>query len=264
MKPISHLFLLCMNNSWSTLLQEYLGTSKKIQLMSWGVIPFSDKTNREWHFLAKKFMPLPHDHWVVGIWTEKTNLFTDPKNYNWPKIKRKWNKKWNKNLSRILLHKSIFFEKSPPNVLRSGYLEAEFDNAMFIVMMRNPYAVCEWMMRRLKYSSTRCAKHWWEVAKQQIKNMKERNTICWFRYEDIFSDPESVEAKIHWLHPELSDFSFSKNKKIKIHSIDPKNTKLKNFNETQINNLGNSEIKAITSELRNYEQEMEFFWYQFL
>jgi hypothetical protein len=54
----------------------------------------------------------------------------------------------------------IRLEKSPPNTLRSRWIQRYFAPARFLVLVRNPYAVCEGIARRRGHSIEEAAVHW--------------------------------------------------------------------------------------------------------
>ncbi len=121
--PNKHLFIVCMNNGGSTLLQHCLGSCKSIVELP-RVRP-AQATSSEGHNHVGSAMPYPRKHGVIGVWTEKPNVFGNNKNYNWKKIKEKWFKGWEKSADKPL-ENMVLLEKSPPNVIRASLLQNIF------------------------------------------------------------------------------------------------------------------------------------------
>jgi len=253
-----HLFVVCANNSGSTLLHHLLGSCEKVvQLPRLG----KHATSSEGHNHAGKAMPHPGKYGVLGLWTEKPDIFTKGKSYNWGKIKEKWYEAWTSQAAEGL-GGHILVEKSPPNVLRASLLERQFENSYFIVMTRNPYATSEGLRRRHGYRLDRCAAHYAQAMKFQVKNLKNlKNVIC-ITYEDLCDNQKYVKKKISAFLPELSDLSF-KEKLSGHHSVMGKrNMNIVNLNEVQIGNLSNIDIRTINKVLKKYKKEMNFFNYE--
>jgi len=71
----------------------------------------------------------------------------------WPEIRATWEKSWD-------LTKPILVEKSPPNIARAFEIEAVFKPAYFVAMIRDPYALCESINRRLGHDVEAAARKW--------------------------------------------------------------------------------------------------------
>jgi hypothetical protein len=86
----------------------------------------------------------------------------------------------------------IRLEKSPPNTLRSRWLQRFFSPARFIVLVRNPYAVCEGIARRRGHSIEEAATHWrlvHEVLSEDLPHLARYHVV---RYEDFCAAPLKV------------------------------------------------------------------------
>jgi hypothetical protein len=254
----TNLFVLCMNNSGSTLLEKYLSTSPNVV-----DLPETNgvATSSEGHNIAKGFMPHPRDHGVLGIWTEKKDVFRDKKLYNWQKIKEAWAAGWK---SCAPLDGKILLEKSPPNPIRADLLDEEFSNPYFIAMMRNPYAVCEGIRRRLGYSVERSAEHWGKVGEVQIDNIKSIKNIIYLSYEDLCENQEESCRKINNFIPNINIQEFTGTFSGHHSILGKKEMEIVNLNNLQIKNLSKSDIKSINNILARYSKEMQFFNYKFM
>lgn len=253
-----NLFILCMNNSGSTLLQKFLAESENVlQLPEKNGVA----TSAEGHNIARGYMPHPRDHEVLGIWTEKESVFTDSKLYQWEKIKESWMTGWSQAGA---VDGKILLEKSPPNPIRAELLENNFPNSYFISMQRNPYAVCEGIRRRQNYSLERCAEHWGRVARHQIRNLNHIKKIIHLSYEDLCDNQEEVCKKLNLFIPKLKIKKFNKTFTGHHSIIGKKVMQITNLNDLQISNLTNSDITKINSVLSKFQIEMKFFNYKFI
>src|SRR5262245_60432659 len=64
----------------------------------------------------------------------------------WAEIKRVWESYWDNT-------KPVLLEKSPPNIIRTKDILANFQPVKFVVMVRNPYAQSEGLMRRNQWTA---------------------------------------------------------------------------------------------------------------
>ncbi len=256
MKTIN-LFVLCMNNSGSTLLQRYLSNSPNVV-----DLPETNgiATSSEGHNIAIDYMPHPRKYEVLGIWTEKVELLRDSRLYNWPKIKKTWTKAWK---SKGPIEGKILLEKSPPNPIRADFLDREFSNPYFIAMMRNPYAVCEGIRRRLGYSIERCADHWGKVARAQVYNLQHVKNIIYLSYEELCENQEESCKKINNFIPNINIEKFTGTFSGHHSILGKEFIEITNLNNLQIKNLSKSDIESINNILIKYSKEMEFFNYKF-
>lgn len=255
-----HLFIVCMNNSGSTALQESLMGCRSVIGLPRQPGKESRATSSEGQVHASKYMPIPWENNVGALWTEKKDLFGNSDNYDWHNIKKVWGRLWRES-PEYKDSGAVLLEKSPPNVLRAALLQEEFDNSYFLIMVRNPYATCEGMRRRYGKPLARSARHWCAATKRQIDNVKNLNNNFWFTYEQLCGKQKYVEKNIKILLPELYDFSLSR-KVSGANSIDGKSSKeIKNYNDRQIGNLSKSDIRTINAELRYNQNVMRYFGY---
>ena len=95
------------------------------------------------------------------------------------------------------LEKSHLMEKSPPNLIRTRFLQALFPNSYFIILIRHPipvsYATKKWSKCRF-YS---LMNHW--IAAHEIfdGDAKYLNQLLVLRYEDFVRTPESILNQIY-------------------------------------------------------------------
>ena len=117
--------------------------------------------------------------------TESSPLVTEA---NRQKLFSEWSKYWD-------LSKTYLLEKSPPNIIRTRFLQAMFPNSYFIVMLRHPlavsYATQKWY-RKYKVNwrgFPRIFEHWLvcnEIFQEDQKHLKSSFVV---KYEEFVADP---------------------------------------------------------------------------
>lgn len=92
---------------------------------------------------------------------------------------------------------AYYIEKSPPNLVRTRFLQALFPNSRFVVMFRHPLPVS---IATEKWSGTT-----WEQLVQHtllgyeifVRDMPKLNRVFVLRYEDFVSDPQNEIDRIY-------------------------------------------------------------------
>ena len=258
-----HLFILCMNNSGSTMLHSYLSKCNRvIQLPKKHGLEHIT-TSFEGHLLAKDYMPTPNDLGVIAVFSKMQHVFEDSDNYNWDKIKEMWTGLWRKSSSWGESDK-VLLEKSPPDLLRADLLNENFPNSNFIVMVRDPYAVIEGMNRRYGHSLVSGAEHWCRTASRNIYNIRNIEKITYFTYEQLCDNADFVKSKILSILPELEDINFDQ-KTSGVHSVDGRGEKsLVNFNKKQVSRFDDRHFSLINSVLMRNLNILNFFGYKII
>src|SRR5436305_6930522 len=112
-----YLFIVCMNNSGSTLLERLLRDCRN-------VIGFPTQTGPDEQVNGQRFvadlMPTPGKMAVPcrRIWSEQAAVLTDETRYNWPAIKTRWHREWARNPKFQTTASRVLLEKSPADVYR--------------------------------------------------------------------------------------------------------------------------------------------------
>ena len=117
---------------------------------------------------------------------EFSSLISDK---NRQKLFDEWSQNWD-------LSKQFLVEKSPPNIIRTRFLQAMYPNASFVTILRNPIAVSFATQKWSKTSLDSLFKHWL-VCNQQYKDdsrMLQKSLL--FKYEDFTSKPYEVLIQI--------------------------------------------------------------------
>lgn len=257
-----YLFVICMNNSGSTLLERVLRDCRNVVGFPTPGGP-DDQVNGQ-RFVTD-LMPTPGKLEVRcrRIWSEQSDILADESRYDWPAIKRRWQREWKRNPKFLTADPRIFLEKSPANVLRATMLQKHFPESAFILMQRNPYAVAEGIRRRTNLPLDRCIKHWIRCAEQQIRNERALQPVIRLNYEDLSERPEFCREQIVKLMPELDDIDLQK--EVSVQSIEGKVRRpIVNYNEQQIARLTSDDLIVINRELDAVPEVMARFGYSYV
>jgi Sulfotransferase family len=236
-----HLFILSPPYSGSTLLLRLLATSPNVSVFS------SDKGEGMRLSEMQEMM-------LTERWNPRHAL-------PWPHIRTIFENHWD-------MSKPVLLEKSPPNMIRAGEIEKHFENAHFIVLMRNPYAWCESMMRRRQpdkpeLSAGEVTEGWLWRAKWQIRNVESLRAVLKLRYEEICDATHASVGRIIGFIPEIGQLDTGG--EFEIHSMLGKaRNVITNTNPAAIARLTQQQIREITGMLRPEADVLRFFGYELL
>lgn len=113
------------------------------------------------------------------------------------KLFQQWSKYWD-------LDKDYLIEKSPPNLVRTRFLQKLFPNSMFIIVLRHPiavsYATRKWSktgIPSLIENSLRCYERF-------LRDMPYLERVYVLRYEEFVNAPlKALQSLLNWIgiHP---------------------------------------------------------------
>jgi hypothetical protein len=129
----------------------------------------------------------------------------------WPLIKEAWESHWDKS-------KPILLEKSPPNIIRTREILTHFQPVKFVLMVRNPYAQTEGLMRRNNWTAKRAANFSMMCLRTQLDNSRTLDNVLVLTYESLAQNPASACEKLIAFIPDLNDIDHHAN--FEVHSID--------------------------------------------
>lgn len=104
---------------------------------------------------------------------------------NAAKLFREWGAYWD-------LGKPVLLEKSPPNLIRTRFLQALFPEAYFIVLLRHPVAVS---FATQKWSNTEIPsllEHWLICHERFDLDRKFLRRVLTVKYEDFMRNPQAI------------------------------------------------------------------------
>jgi hypothetical protein len=91
------------------------------------------------------------------------------------------------------LARPVLLEKSPPNLLKTRYLQALFPNSAFVVVVRHPIAVS---LATAKWRRTRrlgrLVEHWLRCHEIFEADKPQLERVHVIRYEDLVREPDAV------------------------------------------------------------------------
>ena len=270
----THLFGICPNNSGSTFLVRALEACRA----TWGL-------PREGQWMRGFRGPVAgqgiEDRRLKLLWAcgqSWLRRFADPAGYDWPRTRKAW---YAQAYARDPAA-SVFVSKSPPHLLCVGELVRHFRNARFLFMVRNPYAVCEGIVRacemlgRLGLLDGRhgsrvhgmplpeaAAAHVVNCLAWQRRNLETgayRERGVFFTYEEMCAAPERVASSIRALAPELDDLDLRRRLPVK----NTYNEMLTDMNARQIARLDAGRIEAFNRVFRARRDVLDYFGYDLM
>lgn len=233
-----HLFILSPPFCGSTLLNEIISSSNNVSCNN------NIGLREGQHLPETKDLLFTNDKW------------NPDKIINWKLIHEIWNKYWDKS-------KTIFLEKSPPNICRALKIQEEFKNAKFICLIRNPYAQVEGKMRRHNTSADEAANLSLQYLRYQKTNIEQLNNILVISYEELTKNTEEIKKKIISFLPELNDINTSMN--FSAHNLrGSKSLTITNLNKEKIANIKKENMDIINAAFKKEESLLNYFSYHIL
>jgi len=107
------------------------------------------------------------------------------KKENKDKLFSEWSKYWD-------LSKEYLIEKSPPNLVRTLFLQAMFPNSYFITIYRHPAATSLATKKWSKTSHYSLIKHWLVCHNQYLEDKKTLKNSLDVNYEDLTDNPKET------------------------------------------------------------------------
>lgn len=173
----------------------------------------------------------------------------------WPKIKSVWESYWD-------MDKPILLEKSPPNIIRTQAILANFQPVKFIVMVRNPYAHAEGLMRRNQWSIKRAANFSAMCLRTQLANRELDNTLV-MTYESLVQDPAKACRQLVEFLPALEDMDHTAN--FEVHSVDGTlNRPITDLNAKKIAALPAQTLAALNEVFSENEETLNAWGYELI
>lgn len=229
------IFVLGCNNSGTTLVSNVLRLHPAISGMP-----------REGQKLTK-VMPKPELLGCPRLWTERLDAFrlTEGDNrYDKARLVYDWIKYKQPSTEFIL-------EKSPPDTLRSRWLQEVFGNCYFIGIVRNGYAICEGIRRRNGHSLERCARHWNLANKIMVEDSQFLNHFKLLTYEEFTYNPIGVlDSLAEFLGIDKTPFHSIAGRKFVVRNIDGTPSPIKDFNSSSLSRLSAEDEATITLHAR--------------
>lgn len=227
----TYLFVLCPPYSGSTLLWRLIDTSDNVSALP-----------AEGQFLPEVREVMRDEPWEL-----------EPP-LPWGRIKDVWDGYWDHS-------NPVLVEKSPPNLIRVEEIEAHFDPVAFVVMVRNPYAHTEGLMRRNGWDAGFSAAFSIRTLRAQMENARRlEGRAVTFTYEDLVADPVAIADRIAGEIPALADMA--PESEFAVHSIAGDAARgIVDFNGAKIARLSGRDLRTINETLRAADDVLRFWGY---
>lgn len=137
---------------------------------------------------AKKFGGPGRFGFVPEAYMDETSPLVSPENARL--IFAAWSSYWD-------LDKEVLLEKSPPNLIRSRYLQALFPNAVFVVVLRHPLAVSFATRKWKDIDIGRLVEHWLVCYERFLHDQALLRQSLVLKYEDFVNAPEPILNDIY-------------------------------------------------------------------
>lgn len=223
------LFILGLNNSGTTVLKRYFENHSRIRSLPIEGQRLTDALPHP----AKLGVRLDFANYpALFHWTEES----DPRPayramYDWARL--------------YPPGPGILLEKSPPDSVRSRWLQQHFRPSRFLAIVRSPYAVCEGIRRRTGCPLEEAARHWRKGNDLLFRDMERLDRCLWFRYEDFCADPSGHLEKFETFLDLDEPFDRRGLEEVTSHSYEGFTTGVRNLNPESIERLEPEEIEAI-------------------
>jgi len=227
----TYLFILCPPYSGSTILWKLVATSAAVSsLPSEGqFLPEVQAQMRERPWDATRVLP-------------------------WAQIKSVWDGYWDHD-------KPFLLEKSPPNLIRTDAIRQHFQPLRFLLMVRDPYAHCEGLMRRNGWDAQRAAEFSVRCLRQQATNATTLPDSLAFTYEALADDPQSIARRIEAFLPGLGALNATDS--FKADSLDGLvDRPILNLNDRKLEQLSPDTLQQINGVLSRHVDASQHWGYE--
>jgi hypothetical protein len=241
------LFLVGCYNSGTTLLAEILGQHRSISALP-----------TEGHFITDQFVK-DFDIGLPRMWVEREDLFRLNENDEGPdviRIKKEW-------AMRLDCSKPVLLEKSPPNSAKVRWIQKHFENAHFVGIIRNGYAVAEGISRKgdprhidSGWPIDMSARQWARSNELLLEDSKALKKFMWISYEELTEDTGRVLNDICRFVGVAEFDDFKSDQSLSIHE---RNEQVRNMNVESIEKLTPEQIQSINSVAGDM---LDYFGYQ--
>jgi hypothetical protein len=153
------------------------------------------------------------------------------------RLKKQWGT-WMNDAKRPVL-----IEKTPTNTARLPWLQANFENAHFIGIIRNGYAVAEGIRRKAGHSLELGAQQWQRSNEIMLGAFEELDNCMLISYENLTESPPKTMTNImSFLGLPLEDIGNLKGEVFSVHGLE---SGLMNMNGRSLEILTAEEINAV-------------------
>jgi hypothetical protein len=139
--------------------------------------------------------------------------------------------------------------KSPPDMMRTRWLQAQVPRCSFIAIVRNGFAVSEGISRRQGCDVQRSARHWARAHEFLLEDSAHLRRFHLLRYEDLCEQPLStLEAVARFLGVDERPLRNVEREIWSIHNVSGQPSRLKNFNLESLKRLSIEDREIVLAE----------------
>jgi hypothetical protein len=139
--------------------------------------------------------------------------------------------------------------KSPPDMMRTRWLQAQVPLCSFVAIVRNGFAVSEGIRRRMGCDLRRCARHWARTHDYLAEDSAHLRRFHLLRYEDLCEQPvPTLEAVARFLEIDAAPLYGVERETWTIHNMNERPSPLKNFNAESLNRLSAEDREIVLAE----------------
>ena len=182
------IFICGLHRSGTSLLYKILKEQKGISGMENTKVPEDEGQHLQSIFLPAKAFGGPGEFGFNkdALLNENSKLIT---NENKERLFQEWAKYWD-------LDNEFLIEKSPPNLIRTLFLQAMFPNSYFITIYRHPVATSLATKKWSKTSHHSLIKHWIICHQQYLNDKTKLKNKLDIKYEDLIDNSSNTLDKI--------------------------------------------------------------------
>lgn len=222
--PEKWVFITGCYNSGTSLLHTLLARHPQI-----GSMP------REGQFCTDQFL-LPQSIGLPRLWALEPDKFmlnvNSQTTINVRRLKKQWGT-WMNDVKRPIL-----IEKTPTNTARLPWLQANFENAHFIGIIRNGYAVAEGIRRKAGHPLDLGAQQWQRSNEIMLAAFETLDHCLLIPYEELTESPTKTVAKImSFLDLPVEDIGSLKGEVFSVHGL-----------ESELVNMNGRSLEILTEE----------------
>ena len=229
------LFVVGCYNSGTTLLASLLGEHAQIAALP-----------TEGHFITDEFVK-DFEIGLPRMWVAREDLFCLTEEDTGPdpqRIKKEW-------AMRLDRRRPVYLEKSPPNTAKTRWLQAHFERAHFVGLVRNGYAVAEGIRRKSEPSHRKAGWTLEEAAWQWVRSNEilkadaaHLRRFQWVTYEELAAEPQAVLDRIARFVGLQPQSEFRSGQAVTVHE---RSEPVRDLNEDSIARLSREELDTINA-----------------
>jgi hypothetical protein len=237
-----HMFIAGLHKSGTSLLHDILRSHPAISGFSNTGVPEDEGQHLQSVFRPAKAFGGP------GRFGFNPESYMDEKHplatrANADRLRDEWGRHWDRS-------KDVLLEKSPPNLVRTRFLQSLFPASSFVVVLRHPIVIALATQKWSRTSIPDLLEHSLTCFERFFDDWPRLNRVFVLRYEDLVQDPRGqIESLVGWAGLEMHEFNIA---------VRNDNEKYLSIWSAQRNAIASS---ITTFEMAQYESRMNIYGY---